>query len=199
MPTYTVPSSADDKNAILIYVWTDTGPSTNTHGIGNVGGQAGYHSWLRFTGVNIAQGTTITTALLKLNNNNAGNGSSGSAGKIKVHCEAADNSTMPADASAADGRTLTTGTALTPSYTTGIYSLDITSEVQAVIDRAGWVSGNALSVFAKDDASATNQAIYHKDYGAGSSVAAQIEITISGGGGSAPFRRRSTRFFRQRF
>lgn len=186
--TFTIAATGDDKNAILTFIWNDGGGGSNLHAIGNLGGQPGYHSWLRFQ-VNIAQGTTLTSAYLKLNNNGTGNGAAGGGvAKLKVHCEDVDNSTMPADASAADARTLTAGVALTPAYTTGVYSLDITSEVQTVINRAGWVANNYLSVFAKDDGAVGNQYLFHRDYGAGSSVAAQLEITTPSSGRSIPLR-----------
>lgn len=143
--------------------------------VGNSSGSQA-HVWLRFLSVGVTQGATITSAILTLENNGIGNGTV-SGPLFTIHCEDADNSTMPTSVATANSRALTTGTAFAPSYSTTVYTFDITAEVQAVINRGGWSAGNALSVVLKNNSSPANANIRFQNYESGAANAASLELT----------------------
>lgn len=70
-----------------------------------------------------------------------------------IRCEAVDNASVPANYTALYAKPVTTGIhPATSSVTAGVaYTYDVTAAVQAVLDRAGWVSGNTLAVILDDD------------------------------------------------
>lgn len=70
-----------------------------------------------------------------------------------IRCEAADNATVPANYTALFAKSVTTGTnPSTAAVTAGVeYSHDVTAAVQAVLNRAGWASGNTLAIIVDDD------------------------------------------------
>lgn len=145
--------------------------------IGNSGGS--WDGLLHFTGVSVPQGTTITSALLKIGGA-AGVGGVGSPAVI-IHAEDADNPTLPSGGGDLTGRTLTSGVAFTPSLTSGTYSFDITSAVQTVINRAGF-AGDKMNIMFKNNGSASNNflLVFQHENGSGYGV---LEITYSAGGG----------------
>ena len=138
----------------------------------------------RFTGVSIAQAATINSATLSVR---AKENQSGATCNLKVFCDDSDNATAPTNATTFNGKTLTTGTSWSsvPSFTldTWYSAPDIATEVQAVINRSGWVSGNALQTFIKNNASSSNayRALY--DYSDSSANAPKLDITYTAGGG----------------
>lgn len=109
-----------------------------------------YGSWMRFTSVTIPQGASIVSASIDFRSN----ATTGTIPSTKLWAEAADNPTAPTSAADYTGRTLTTAsTSWTPSTWTvaSTYtSPDIAAVIQEVVNRAGWVSGNALQVFWDD-------------------------------------------------
>jgi len=125
--------------------------------LGNNGGAKG--AWFRFSGgPAIPSGTVITRATLYPKVNSAS--ASGDI-LIKSYCELATNPAIPSDVTDADSRTLTTGTAKTITLTGNIptIALDITAEVQAVVNQGGWSSGNAINVVVKDNGTASGKFI----------------------------------------
>jgi hypothetical protein len=111
--------------------------------------------------------------------------------KYHVSAEDADNgtafSTLPADNMHASTRARTTADAgpWTLTSVTGDtnYSRSVTSVVQEIVDRAGWVSGNAL-VIILDTHADTTQGEWQDfwSYDGSSSKAAYLEIEYSSGG-----------------
>lgn len=142
---------------------------------GRTAGATDVGSWLRFTSVTVPQGATINSATLKLNNNGSGN-NGGTPVLLKIQCESADNPTMPSGGTDAASRTLGTAATFSSGVTTGIYSFDITAAVQAVINRSGFASGNAMSVVIADNGSNSTFDIRFRAREAGSGVAPQLEI-----------------------
>jgi|GEM_PF-6896766 len=126
--------------------------------------ESNFGGWMLFTGVTVPQGATINSAILELNNSGAGNGSTPGPVPIRIHCEDADNPTMPTSASDANNRALTSPVDLSVAYTTGVYNLNITAAVQAVVNRAGFAAGNAIGVFMRSRATSTNQYIITSQY-----------------------------------
>jgi len=150
MTTYTYSTNANDSYA------TVAGPLDSSNTILYLGGHNVYsngdtRTWIPFV-VNIPQGTEIVSATLRW----VAVDTRTEDFNINIACEAADNASTPADRAALFAKSLTTGvTAAVPDHTTGVeYSNDVTAAVQAVLDRAGWVSGNTLAIIV-DDASAT--------------------------------------------
>lgn len=144
---YKVGSGLDDCQRYDVTGW-DPAFTVISVGYGSsVGyGASGGHASLRFTGVNIPNGAVITVAYVRLR---ARYGTDPLLA-VHVHCEDADNPLAPISAADFDGRSLTSGV----TWTFGSWqanqwydSESIVSEVQAVVDRVGWASGNALQVF----------------------------------------------------
>lgn len=139
-----------------------------------------FKAWLPFTAA-IDQGTSITSATLKLRCQTA---SSGTTCKFKIGCDDQDNPSKPATWAALDARVQTTAVltvASEPAWTLGTeYTYDITSAVQEIIDRAGFASGNTIAVLIVDNGSnigAERQAAAYED---ATYTEAILEIVYSG-------------------
>lgn len=162
-----------------------------------------YSAAIRFTGVTITQGTTITTATFSLVADatyNAG------ANVIKYHvsCQAADNAgalaTSNGNLNSSNRPRTTADTAWTQTSVTGgvRQSVTITTAVQEVINRAGWASGNAIVVLVDTHADCTQGEWQdYESHASGASLAPQLDITYSAGG-KLVLRRPPYRFFRGR-
>ena len=111
-------------------------------------------TWIPFANVTINQGQTITSATLKLTSTSS---LSTTTVKIKIGCEDADNPSMPADWAAVDAREITTDVTLdnnVPAWTAGtVYTYNITTAVQEVLNRVGFSNGNTIAVLIFDDGS----------------------------------------------
>lgn len=111
------------------------------------------NAWARFVGVNIPQGATITSAVLQL----YATGLTGTVPQLLIDAENVDSA---AALPASGGRTTVTNKARTtanvlwtPTWTLSTWrdSPDIKTVIQAIVNRPGWVSGNALMVFIRDN------------------------------------------------
>lgn len=123
------------------------GRNTNVAGDKNGGG-------MRFLNVTIPKGATIDEAYLTLR---CSSSRSGVTVKTRISAEAVDNAlTFADDAAAFDARWANRTAAVDwdaiPAWTldTDYDSPEIKSVIQAIVDRAGWVSGNALVIFWDD-------------------------------------------------
>jgi hypothetical protein len=150
MTTYTYSTNANDSYA------TVAGPLVSTSTVLSVAGNITYsnadtRTYIPFV-VAIPQGKQIVSATLRW----VATDTRTELFNIGIACEAADNSSVPADSTALYAKSLTTGTTVgVPAYTDGVeYSNTVTTSVQAVISRAGWVAGNTLAIII-DDAGAT--------------------------------------------
>ena len=146
---------------------------------GNGGSGVVKHFFGCFTNVSIPPGASITLAQLKVYTNYPLSQSDNA--EMKLHCNAADDAVPPTDASEANALALTTGVNWDLSgvpWSTGTWytSVDISSEVQEVIDRPGWVENNSLMVVGKDDGSLNSQDRVIADYYAGSALAMQLYV-----------------------
>lgn len=139
---------------------------------------------VRFPGVAVAPGATITSATLRLVS--GGSGTTGSFGTLY----GSDIDNAPAWSTLVYPDAVTKTTASTPFVVTNATAaatqdFDVTDIVQEIVNRPGWQSGNALA-FAGDS---TGTDIAGANFGAseaGPSYAPQLIIETSGGGGGDP-------------
>ena len=137
-------------------------------------------SFHRFTSVAIPVGSTITSAKMQFR---ATFDRSGATCNLKVHFEAADNPTAPSSHADLTGRSLTTGASWSSvgAWTTGTWydSVDITSDLQAIIDRPGWAENNALTAHVLNNSSSSGAYRQAQTYEAGASYAAKLVVNYS--------------------
>lgn len=172
MPTvsYGIANTADDVTAYNVgsVVVEPTLPSNGF--VGSLLFTAG----LRFLGVAVPQGATITAATLTLKKD-AANSSAGAWGALKgVNSNSAPAWATTDPISAAK----TTQSVAIVDGATQTY--DVAAIVQSIVNRTGWSSGNALA-FAGDPTGATG-AMAWTDYGSSTTNCAQISITYTAGG-----------------
>ncbi len=163
--------------------------TANLVNIGNVNGNSSSTAGFRFTSATVPQGATITSATLTLYGYSSY--STGSTISAIAACEDVDNSSAFTTSSGdfnTTNRPRTTATSASKdikSVTAGVaYTWDISTSVQEVVDRAGWSSGNAISVFVDNDGSASNEWQDFEAYDHNSTLAAKLDITYTTGGGS---------------
>lgn len=144
-----------------------------------------YTHYYRFTPVAVAQGSTVSAATLTLTT--LGMGGNDTLATANWSCDAADNSAAISDNTfTSRTRTAAVSRTLAGSATPAARTVDVTAPVQAVINRAGWASGNALTVIAAVTDGGFPATIA-QTYETGPSVAAQLSITYTtAGGGAAP-------------
>jgi len=124
--------------------------------------------------VNIPQGATIVSAKVQLT---AYASNSGTTCLMRIKCEDADNATAPEYASDLTGRSLTDAYTdwTVDAWTDGTAydTPDFDTAVKEVVDRAWWVSGNALTVHLLDNGSSTDalRKISSYDYSSGAEKA----------------------------
>ena len=141
--TLQVQSSDDDVNeegpdfsTLIPSVWVGTRGNVNAS-----------YTGLRFTGVNLPQGTTIVSAALELHAAD----NQWLTIEMDIAGDAATNSAPFSPADAPSDRTLTTAIVSHSSNTgwtvnTWYELADITSILQEIVNQPGWVSGNSLSL-----------------------------------------------------
>lgn len=181
MATYTTTGSTDDAGEVAATNVTSvtldgTTVDAKIHGLNHIG--------FRFPSITVAQGATVSSAVLKFDllNNYSG---VGTVSTTTVYGEAADTSAaFAATGSNISGRSRTTasvaGSTLndtnTQFQTTGI---TVTSIVQEIVNRAGWSSGNALAIlFIGNGSSGNFVQPYMWDYFSGTYLA---RLTITTG------------------
>jgi hypothetical protein len=128
--------------------------STGAVDIGNTSGSSvsqlngTNHAGLRFAGVNLPNSQAILSATLtfpELSNL----GGSGAMTHTTVYAEAADNSTTFTTATnnvSSRSRTTASGSLGVAPSATSNFQVEVTTQVQQVLNRTGWASGNALSL-----------------------------------------------------
>jgi hypothetical protein len=125
--------------------------------LGNASPVGDYHAWFRFDNVEIDQGTMINEAHLSWL---ADSTKTGTQFIIKTFCEAEDDATAPTDGADLISRNLTTATGHQGmgAWTGGVRydSMDLKTVIQEVIDRPGWVSGNAIQFHVIEESSDTD-------------------------------------------
>lgn len=165
-----VKTSADDASAYQRFGAWINGVAED-HIVLMPGRQAG----LRFTGVEIPRGATITSAVLELMIDRYGDPA------VYLYAQAADN---PPDFSAASPRGRAYGKAFVRWQAQGLgdgwqAAPDLTTVIQEVVNRPGWQSGNALVLLAY---SAENSMLQSQQWDhAGGPTAARLRVTFTTG------------------
>ena len=108
-------------------------------------------AWLRFTGVTIPNGATITAATLTLTSD----GITGGVPPMAIKVEAADNAAQVTSRTDVIARTRAATTkawapGTWPASGATVTSPDLSAVLQQVISRPGWASGNAVQLFIED-------------------------------------------------
>jgi hypothetical protein len=120
---------------------------------GTGGGLATYQAGIRFRNVDVPQGATIRVAYIRFE----AEGTDAVAMDVDIDCEDADNSDAFTTYANLVGRPRTGSSVnwVTPAWTAGTFydTPSLVSPVQDVVDRAGWTSGNNLTIFLDDNAS----------------------------------------------
>lgn len=126
----------------------------------------GYGAGLRFPNITIPQGATITAATISGKAKSSGSGANA---KTRIRAQAADNPSTFSTASDFKSRVFISNTpasgvdsskvtvavdwdsiAASVADNTTLTSPDISTVIQAIVNRAGWASGNALVLFWDD-------------------------------------------------
>lgn len=159
---------------------------------GSHGANDEYSMGARFTtDAGITQGLTITSATYKMTVQ-TGYTAIGTGVSYLVSAHAADNAGALATTSGdlnTTARPRTTAVSATWDQTTTAtntqYPIDVTSVVQELINRAGWVAGNSIVILV-DTATGTQQGEWQDYYGATTLPVLDIVYTAGGGGGFTP-------------
>lgn len=149
-----------------------------------------YVSGFRFTGVTIPQGATINSAILDFYSSGTAIGTSP---LVKFYGNAIDNATT-FNTTTEKPETKTKTTAVVnktftsslwnPATGFGIETVDVATVVQEIINRAGWMSGNALSILAYDNGSVNSTYVGVSTYDSAMNRGAKLTIdygTSTGG------------------
>lgn len=146
--------------------------------MGNTGGSI-LNTFCRFA-LNVPQGAVITSAYLEFiaNSSNATTGVT-----LQIKAEAADNPTAPTDLSDYNSRTRTVGVAwnITSAWTANstYQSADISQVIQTIVDRPGFVQGNAALLFVEDNGSPENNLRIVKTYNSGAANAPVLVVNYT--------------------
>jgi hypothetical protein len=143
--------------------------------------------YTRFTNITIPQAATINSAYVQFR----AYGTDSTSCILTVTGHAADNSGTFTGAGDAESRPSTSASVNwnVASWTSGndYQSDSLTSIVQEIINRAGWSSGNAISIFFKNNGSAGQRSA--NSYEAGSNIPfLYIDYSTGGGGGGTIIR-----------
>lgn len=115
------------------------------------GTDADRNGWMRFVALNVPQGATITSAVLKVN----ATGLSGSIPQMKIDAEKNINAAAPTSRSNVNAKVHTTANVLwTPAtWVVGQWqtSPSLVSVVQEIVNQPTWVEGNAIQMFMLDN------------------------------------------------
>jgi len=167
-----VVANTDDGTGQVTSHWYQTPLLAYT---GNYGG-------FRFQTINIAQGTTLTSATLTLNRTGGGGATAST-----MKGQAIDDAPSWADTSLFSPNTMAQTTASTslPIVTNGQHTFDVTAICQEIISRAGWVANNNLRIgVTAVPATRGGGYQYFEDYGAAGTLEPELEIIYTAAGGS---------------
>jgi hypothetical protein len=136
----------------------------------------------RFLNVTVPQGATITAATWEPRVTSTATDDP----DIDIHAEAVDDSASFVTSADVTGRSRTTASVAWTATAVGaafVQSPDIATVIQEVVNRAGWVSGNDLTIIAVGR-SGTSQSFTVRSFENGTGTdAAKLNITYTAGGG----------------
>jgi hypothetical protein len=138
-----------------------------------------YHFLARFPNVTLAQGEAITSAIFKFDQLNNYTGTGGTSGN--AHMENSDNAAvLTTTASDISSRPRTSSALTNPGATQAVWQtngINVTAQVQAVLNRAGWASGNAMAfMFIGSGVEGSFVQPYLWDYFTGTVYLSRLEI-----------------------
>jgi hypothetical protein len=163
------------------------GTNASIRASSNTSAASRFNAGTRFTLTGPANGDTINVAYLPIHALNGGSDDPNS----EIYCEDVDNAanyTTTADVTSRVRTIAFTNWTATGIGTGEVNSPSVVSAVQAVIDRAGWASGNAIN-FIWHGKSDVNQAFTMDAFEGTSTECAKlhIEYTAAGGAAGQPF------------
>ena len=125
-----------------------------------------YKDWIPFTSVSIAQGTTLSSAILSLTAYET-NGTRWT--NLKIGCDYRANAVVPTTKDDLNSRSM--GTYITyssKSWTLNtVYTFNVLAPIQEIINLSSWVSGNDLAILIFNNGSTveSNKVAYAADFG----------------------------------
>lgn len=176
-----VAAGLDDANCASGATWIDDGTDCSW---GNWD-STDWESWLRFINVTIPRDAIIYSAILRCV---AMSNQSGGVVRLKILAEAVDDAVRVTSCADRAGRTKTTAQVDWDNLAAQIDgdpydSIDFTSVIQEIVNRAGWVSGNAINIFVNEDGCDANAARNAASYEHATYNSVQLRITYSLAGG----------------
>ncbi|MCP4710028.1 MAG: hypothetical protein GY869_15500, partial [Planctomycetes bacterium] len=151
-------------NIVGKYSTTTTTPTTATY-------YASLHGGVRFRQLNIPQGATVNNATLKLKVSGAPTGTL----KSQIYGDNADDAALWSSGNMPTGITKTTAKTATAGIVLGWNSVDVTAQVQEIVNRGGWVKDNDMR-FGLLNTGAATQYFTFFDYASSAANAAILEI-----------------------
>ena len=135
-------------------------------------GDDDFEGFVRFPSITVANGVTVSAATLKLYLNSK----TGSSVAVIVNYDNTDNATAPTGYSDHNAKSWTGSASKTVTESAGQYiEWDVTSYVQAIVNRSGWASGQAMQ-FRVHSNSSSSYSYYFRDYEDSSNLPT-LEIT----------------------
>ena len=147
--------------------------------MGNYTGNYPCDGYFNFSSVTIPQGATITNAYVKFK---AAQNQSGANCDLTIVGNDVDNAVSPTSYTEYPLLVLTTATVAwdnVPAWSINtLYdSPDISTIIEEIVNRAGWVSGNNLALMFRDNGSSIGHSRNPYGYEAGAGNAAQLYVT----------------------
>ena len=165
-----IASTVDDGS------WSSGNWSQNAISVGNIWGFILVTGGFRFTNLSIPQGAPITNATMTFNYSTGDGATVPAAGLVigRIRVLDVDNgptlSTSPMTPLAQDENVVASGASS--------QTVDVTSGVQAVVNRAGWSSGNSINLFIDPTGSqVSGSGVNIYDYSNSPTLAAKLNIT----------------------
>lgn len=121
----------------------------------DIGSYVSFNTFIRFTGINIPQGASISAAYLKLTSHGS---LSGTTVNVRIFFNDIDDAVAPTSIAEANGLALTTSFTdwdAIAAWIDGVQydSPSIVSILQEVVNRGGWSSGNSMIALLKNNVS----------------------------------------------
>ena len=202
MPTLSVNVAANADDAFRRLNGSFFTVDGNGNGVFNAAGRYDgtynkYGCGLRFAGITIPRGALITAATISGKSYQSAGNPAGANPKTRIRAQAADNPGAFSDQTDFDARILTSGAVDAAKVTAAVAwddmatwtdnatqtSPDISAVIQAIVNRSGWASGNAIVLFWDDfDGRTATDGAYRilRDKENGNPVTLSITYTVRG-------------------
>lgn len=179
MSQFTKRVDSDLNNGYFAGSWLSGGSLAGSWGTGRAFSGAEVYGAARFTSVNIPSGVTIDSAFLTLTDSQ-----NQSSVTVNLNIKGIDEDNTADFTTDPDSRAKTTAAVnwnqtIAQSTNTTRTSPDLKTIIQEIIDRAGWVSGNALALISDDNGTANDKILRWISYGGDANKAAYLEINYT--------------------